>query len=270
MTPAVRDVLRERVQQIGATLPAPRRLDVLRTAIDNVTVEEAIAAICAAAAAPARTTMIHFVHAHALAVAGDDPELRRHLAAADLVLPDGIGVRIAAAMLGQRLRANVNGTDLFAPLLDALAPRGVRLALIGGAPGVADACAGWIRARQPALDVALTSSGYLDAAQIDALRARLRALGPCVVLVGMGTPLQERWAWRHLADLPGLTILTVGGLFDFHAGRVRRAPPAWRDAGLEWLYRLGQEPRRLARRNLINHPLFLARVAAERARGVRR
>jgi N-acetylglucosaminyldiphosphoundecaprenol N-acetyl-beta-D-mannosaminyltransferase len=214
--------------------------------------------------------MVHFVHAHALTVAGDDVELRRHYAAADWVLPDGVGLRIAAAMLGRRLRANVNGTDLFAPLLDALAPRRARLALIGGAPGVAGACADRIRARQPSLDVALVANGYLDAGAIEELRRRLRALAPCVVLVGMGTPIQEHWAWLHLADLAGLTVLTVGGLFDFHAGRVRRAPPAWREAGLEWLYRLGQEPRRLARRNLIGHPRFLARVAAQRVRAAGR
>src|SRR5262249_27898825 len=81
--------------------------------------------------------------------------------------------------------------------------------------------------------------------------------------VGMGSPLQERWVWRHLRDVPGATVITVGGLFDFFSGRIPRAPVAWREMGVEWLFRLRQEPARLARRDLLGNPLFLAAVVAQ-------
>jgi N-acetylglucosaminyldiphosphoundecaprenol N-acetyl-beta-D-mannosaminyltransferase len=249
----------------GGVGPTPPRLRVGSVQIDNLSVEEAVAAVCAPPP-EMRARLIHFVHAHALDVAARDAAVRRQLAAADLVLGDGVGLRIAAAMLGARLRANVNGTDLFPRMLQELEARGTRVALVGGAPGVAARCAAWIGAKAPRLEVALVASGFVSDGESVALAEQLRALAPCVLLVGMGTPLQERWVWRHVASIPRLTAITVGGLFDYYAGVVRRAPVAWREVGLEWLYRLAQEPRRLARRNLLGHPAFLARVAVQRLR----
>jgi N-acetylglucosaminyldiphosphoundecaprenol N-acetyl-beta-D-mannosaminyltransferase len=80
----------------------------------------------------------------------------------------------------------------------------------------------------------------------------------------MGSPIQERFAWEHLAHIPTATVITVGGLFDFFSGRVPRAPLAWRELGLEWLFRLVQEPRRLAKRYLVGNPLFLLLALKQR------
>ena len=92
-------------------------------------------------------------------------------------------------------------------------------------------------------------------------------LGPCLVLVGMGSPRQELWAWKYLSNHPDLIVVTVGGLFDFISGVVPRATVIWRELGLEWLYRLTREPRRLARRYLLGNPLFLARAVRQRLLG---
>ncbi len=87
--------------------------------------------------------------------------------------------------------------------------------------------------------------------------------------VGMGSPRQEAWAEEHLSGVAGLTVLTVGGLFDFFSGRMPRAPLAVRELGLEWAYRLAQEPRRLASRYLVGNPLFVSRVVRQRLVGRR-
>ena len=138
------------------------------------------------------------------------------------------------------------------------------IVMIGGELGVADACASaWIEST-PGLDVRIRRQGFLSPREIETLREELRALGEAVVLVGMGSPIQERWAFDHLRDVPGLRVLTVGGVFDYFAGRVPRAPVVWRELGLGWLFRLRQEPRRLAKRYLVGNPLFVAAAVAQR------
>jgi N-acetylglucosaminyldiphosphoundecaprenol N-acetyl-beta-D-mannosaminyltransferase len=120
------------------------------------------------------------------------------------------------------------------------------------------------------LEVPVVSPGFF--ASDDAARSivdRVRGLGRSLVLVGMGSPRQEQWSWKFLRDVGGATVLTVGGLFDFYSGRVPRAPLLLRELGLEWTFRLAQEPRRLAKRYLIGNPLFLALALEQRFRGRR-
>jgi len=252
---------------LGAAL-APRgeaaeRPEILGVRVDNLTIPGALDAIFEPSA-PGRARVIHFVHPHALNLSTQQAPLREQLARADLVLPDGVGIRVASLILGFSLRDNLNGTDLL-PLLCARAiQEGRPLALVGAAPGVAEDCAARLRSEHPGLQTPEIAHGFLAPAEIEALRSRLRALHRPVILVAMGSPIQEAWIWRHLADLEGATILSVGGLFDFFSGRVPRAPWAWRELGLEWVYRLGREPRRLARRYLLGNPLFVLRVTRQR------
>lgn len=240
-----------------------RRLRILSTVVDSVSIEEALEALTARSTR-SRATMVHFAHPHAVTLAHRNDALRRRFAAADLVLPDGVGLQVAASLLGRSLTANVNGTDLL-PLLCARAvDRDLPLALVGGAPGVAAQCAAQLRGAHDGLEVPAIAHGFLDDAGARAFAAHVSRLGPCIVLVGLGTPIQEAFAWRHLSHLRDATVVTVGGLFDFYSGRVRRAPQAWREVGLEWLFRLLVEPRRLARRYLVGIPLFLALTLLQR------
>lgn len=241
---------------------------VVASAIDDLTVPEALQRVVEAPGSTGR--LIHFAHAHALNLATGDAELRAHFAAAHTVLGDGIGIRLASRLLGRPLRDNVNGTDLLPLLCDELAQWGIPLVLVGASPGVAEACAERLRQAHPHLDIPLAHHGYVDDATSQDLVRAIRALGRCVVLVGMGSPRQEAWAHRYLAGLPSVTALTVGGLFDFYSGRIPRAPLAWRELGLEWVWRLLQEPGRLARRYLWGNPLFLARALWQRCRPARR
>lgn len=205
----------------------------------------------------------YFVHPHALNLASNDRALRDALDAADLVLPDGIGIRVAAAILGLRLPANVNGTDLVPELLLELAAERFRVGLIGGAPGVAAKTAETWQ-RRTGVAVAGVWDGFRSPDEYrEAVRALERA-APCVVLVGMGSPLQERFASTYLVGRPGLVTITVGGLFDFESGGKPRAPLAVREVGLEWLWRLAHEPRRLGKRYVVGNPEFLLRALRQK------
>jgi N-acetylglucosaminyldiphosphoundecaprenol N-acetyl-beta-D-mannosaminyltransferase len=250
----------------GRRVPRPY---LVAARVDDLGFAGAVSALLAPPrpAAPPRARLVHFVHAHALDLAAADRDYRALLADADLVLPDGIGLRVAAAILGVSLRHNLNGTDLLPHLCRGAAERGIPLVLIGAAPGVADRCAARLCRRNPGLRVAFTAHGYLDGAAAAAAAAAVRDLGRALVLVGMGSPRQERFAREHLASAPEATVVTVGGLFDFHAGRLPRAPQVVRDLGMEWAYRLAQEPRRLGGRYLVGGPRFLLRVMWQRAVG---
>jgi N-acetylglucosaminyldiphosphoundecaprenol N-acetyl-beta-D-mannosaminyltransferase len=239
---------------------------VVSTRVDNLAIAEAVRRIVHARPID-RAHLTHFVHPHALNLACDDRTLRGALARADLVLPDGVGLRLAAKLLGAPLIHNVNGTDLLPLLLDRLAREGRPVAFVGAAEGVARRCAERACARHPGLKVALVAHGHPSHEDVQRIVRTLRsASDPPVVLVGMGTPIQERFVHEHLASLAGLSIVTVGALFDFHSGRVPRAPLALRESGLEWAHRLWLEPRRLAGRYLVGNPLFLARAVAQRLR----
>jgi len=247
----------------GGARPEDRPRIVSAT-VDNVTIDRAVAAIFEPPPTD-RARMVCFVHPHALNLATFDRDFALLLADADLVLPDGIGVRIAAALLGVAMRHNLNGTDLLPLLCDAAVAERVPLALIGAAEGVAEACAENLRRDHPGLQTPVVHHGYLDDAASGSIAEQVGQLGRALVLVGMGSPRQERWAREHLAGVGGITVITVGGLFDFFSGRIQRAPVAWREMGLEWAWRLRQEPGRLARRYLLGNPLFLALALAQRA-----
>lgn len=231
--------------------------------VANLSIDEALEGIFAPPA-PGRPRVIHFVHPHALNIAARDAELAGHLQRADLVLPDGVGIRLAALILGIAMRHNVNGTDLWPAIFRSAAARGVPVALVGAAAGLAQTSAEQLARSHAGLRVPIVSHGYLGAPESRELVSRIRALGRCLVFVGMGTPRQEAWTWSYLADAPDVTVVTVGGLFDFLSGRVQRAPMAWRELGLEWLFRALREPRRYAWRYLTGNPVFLLRALRQR------
>ncbi|MFT3768675.1 MAG: WecB/TagA/CpsF family glycosyltransferase [Minicystis sp.] len=261
----LRTALAETLWPSGGKRPLQRPF-IVSTAVDNITVAEALEAVFTRRV-PGRATMIHFVHPHALTLAAFDREHAGLLERADLRLPDGVGLRLAAALLDVQLADNVNGTDLLPLLCREAARRHLPMVLIGGAPGVAARCAARLVEGTPELAIAFTEHGYHDDDASRAVAERVRALGRAVVLVGMGSPVQERWAWRHLASAEDAAVLTVGGLFDFYSGRIPRAPEAVRELGLEWAHRLAQEPRRLGKRYLLGNPLFVALVLTQRLRG---
>jgi N-acetylglucosaminyldiphosphoundecaprenol N-acetyl-beta-D-mannosaminyltransferase len=240
-----------------------RRPKIVSAQVDNITIEEALAAFVAPPP-DSRARLVYIVHPHALNLAAFDSKLSEQLTHGDMVLPDGIGIRIAASILGISLRHNLNGTDLLPLICKAASESKLPLVLIGAKTEVVQACAENLMRDTPGLNIPLYHNGYLNDESSRSLAENIRSIGRCIVLVGMGSPLQESWAFKYLADAREATVITVGGLFDFFSGRIPRAPMAWRELGIEWLWRLKQEPRRLAKRYLIGNPLFLLLALKQR------
>ncbi|MFV0384103.1 WecB/TagA/CpsF family glycosyltransferase [Paracoccus sp. (in: a-proteobacteria)] len=214
---------------------------------------------------PGRRSRVAFFNAHCGNVMAKDTEYAEALASADVVLPDGIGVELAARMCGDRLTENLNGTDFVPALLAAAASRGQSVFLLGGRPGVARQAAQKLTATIPGLVIAGTRDGFAQAADLSATISEINASKADIVLVAMGVPMQDVWLARHSRLLHARLTLGVGALFDFLAGRIRRAPLPVRKIKAEWLWRLAMEPRRMARRYLIGNIAFMARAMVHAA-----
>ncbi|MGK2947032.1 MAG: WecB/TagA/CpsF family glycosyltransferase [Acidimicrobiales bacterium] len=217
-----------------------------------------------ASAGSERPTLVGYVNAATVDLAASDGGFAERLARFDCLVADGQSIVWAARHLAQPLPERVNVTDVVSDVLGAVAARGVSVALVGGRPGDAEGFATVMRRACPQLDVVLTASGYLDEAGEREVLRSIAALDPGLVLLGMGAPLQEERAERWSAEGEPRVWWCVGAVFEYFVGRRRRAPVWVRRAGLEWVVRFAQEPRRLARRYLVGNPRFLWRVARRR------
>lgn len=236
------------------------KVDVCGLPIDPVTAEEALDAVSRAVrarreAVPARPLALFSANVDMLVKASRDPGFARDLAAADLLLADGVPVLWMARGLGRRLPDRVAGSDLVPRLAGRAAAEGFSLFLLGGAPGVAEEAAARLRALHPGLAVAGTLAPPRDfdddPEELARAVAAVAAAKADVVLVGLGAPRQERFVLGQRARLGCAALLAVGGTFDLVAGRLRRAPVPVQRAGLEWAWRMAQEPLRLGRRYLV-------------------
>lgn len=197
-----------------------------------------------------------------------DPDFRGAYAAARLSLVDGTPVLWAARVLGAPLPERISGSDLVAPLCARAAQRGWRVFVLGGPPGTAERAAAKLRERHGvqvvgAAGPTVTARG--DDPGTRGVLEQLEAARPDLVLVGFGSPKQELWLHRHAARLAPAVGVAVGAAIDFAAGRLTRAPRWMSRSGLEWAYRLGQEPRRLWRRYLLDDPKFFGIVLGQLA-----
>ena len=266
----------------GGERPVPPLLDFFGVPIVNTTMDEAVEWIAVRAAnhpgaarhpslskegntsdlalGVGEKALLAFVNPDCLNIAYTHDRYRAVLQQAARVLPDGIGVKIGCRMRGVGLAANVNGTDLFPRLCERAARDGFSLFLLGARPGIADLVAENMQARYPGLMIAGIQHGYFGTDEEDAIIARINASGAGVLLVAFGVPRQELWLAEHHDVLTPPVRMGVGGLFDFYSGRIPRAPLWLREIGLEWVWRLIQEPGRMWRRYILGNPLFLYRV----------
>jgi N-acetylglucosaminyldiphosphoundecaprenol N-acetyl-beta-D-mannosaminyltransferase len=243
-----------------AAVPAPRAVPLFGIDILDATSGEALALLQDALAGRRPPSTCYFVNAHTLELASADTRYRSVLRSADLVFGDGTGVRWAVRLShGLRLRDNVNGTDLVPALLSTSQPRRLRFFLLGAAPGAIERAAEAARSLFPDWELAGFHHGYLDAEASSRALDRIARAGPDLLLVGMGNPLQELWIDEHRKRLEVPLCIGVGGLFDYWAGDLDRAPAWMRRLGIEWLHLMWRQPRKV-RRYLVGGPFFLARV----------
>ncbi|MDP5361678.1 MAG: WecB/TagA/CpsF family glycosyltransferase [Paracoccaceae bacterium] len=201
---------------------------------------------------------VYFMNAHCCNMMRSHPQYASAVRSADLLLPDGIGVALAAKMTGQDLTANLNGTDLVPALLAEAAKMGKSVYLFGGKPGTAERAAQTLLQQIPNLIVAGTRNGYDEAADEEAVVADINARKADIVLVALGVPMQELWLQRNVRRINADLTMGVGAALDFLAGNVVRAPKIVRKVKSEWVWRLAMEPRRMAKRYLLGNVTFLA------------
>jgi len=190
-----------------------------------------------------------------------DPAYRRIVSGADLVYADGMGVVLASRLFSTPLKERVNAGDFLPDLCRAAEEKGWRMFLLGGEPGVAERARERLLEDHPRLQVVGARDGFFEEAETPAIIEEVRRADPHILLVGMGSPRQEKWIHRNLKSLDVPVAWGVGGLFDYYSGRLKRAPAWMRRWGLEWMYRLLQEPRRLWQRYLVGNLVFGARIA---------
>ncbi|NDD27108.1 MAG: WecB/TagA/CpsF family glycosyltransferase [Proteobacteria bacterium] len=246
------------------TLQSAPDFRLLGVRIDNMPMRQALAEIVSTAASEGTPPcQMAFVNAHCLNVAARDRRYREVLNGARRVFADGVGVRVGARALGVRVRENVNGTDLFPRLCHALEAVDVGVFLLGASPRAVQGTADWIMHAHPRLRLAGVHHGFFSRGESDAVADEIRRSGAKLLLVAMGVPMQELWIDAHLRRAGVRVALGVGALFDFYSASVPRAPGWMRAHALEWVWRLGLEPRRMWRRYVLGNPRFLLRVAGQ-------
>jgi len=210
------------------------------------------------------------VAVHAVMVAQGDPEMRRALVESSLTVPDGMPLVWAANMLGEHLPNRVYGPELMSRYSDRCAEKGHRVWLYGGRDqGSLVQLALSMRRKHPGIKIV---GGYsppfreLTEEEERGLAAQINASGADVLWVGIGVPKQEKWMARMRDRLDVPVMCAVGAAFDFHAGRISQAPDWMQERGLEWTYRIAQEPRRLLPRYLYYNPRFLAAFSRQLVR----
>jgi N-acetylglucosaminyldiphosphoundecaprenol N-acetyl-beta-D-mannosaminyltransferase len=200
--------------------------------------------------------------------ARDDPGYRSVMRAADLVTPDGMPLVWGLRMLGVHDASRVYGPDLTRVICARAAQENIPVGFYGGTPEVLEDLIAGLRPRAGGLRVVYRASPpfrTLSALEERAVSTDIQRSGARILFVGLGTPKQEAWMARHKGEVSAVMI-GVGAAFDFLSGRKRQAPPWMQELGMEWLFRLATEPKRLWRRYLYGNPRFLALFAAQLAR----
>ncbi len=226
------------------------RVRVLGVEIDNMTMDEAVKKAEDLITSKS-TGLIVTPNPEMIMSSQRDVELTNIINGAYLSIADGIGLMIAGRIIGKRFKQRIAGIDMMLKLADVSRGKGYRLFLLGGREGVAEKAAQALKA-----NVVGTFHGYSMNEQL--VMDSIKKAKPDILFVGMGSPRQEKWAAKHIKELDVPLVMCVGGSFDVIAGRVRRAPIFMRKAGIEWFWRLIQEPGRWRRMMVL--PRFILSV----------
>lgn len=241
------------------------RISIAGCPLDVITVAQTLALVERIVAE--RTPWRHgFVNAAKVVSVQSDPQLLETIATCDLINADGAAVVWASRILGTPLPERVNGTNLMMDLVRLAHEKGFRLYLLGAHPEVVERVVTMFRADYPGLEIAGWHHGYFGLDDEKEIAGQIRVAKPDILFAGMGTPQKEYWLRRNVPVIEVPFSMGVGGSFDVVAGLVKRAPNWAQNAGLEWLWRLVQEPKRLWRRYLLGNPYFVWLVARELVR----
>ena len=233
------------------------KIDILGIQVDRVTMEEALDRFEKMLESPG-ISLIVTPNSEILENATKNPLLMETIGSADLVIPDGIGLVYASKMLGKPLKERVTGIDFSWNALRRLASLGKSAYFFGSKPGIAQLAAEKAEAQIPGLKVAGCHDGYFKEEEEGSIVEDINRSGADFLLVALGSPKQELFVRKHQDELQPKVAIGVGGSLDVWSGSLKRAPQFYIDHGLEWLYRIIQEPKRIKRTASI--PAFLIKV----------
>jgi len=239
----------------------PGTVDILSVHVSRVTMSQTLA-IMERMVLSGDSHHVVTVNPEFIMTALGNAEFRDILNSADLAIPDGMGIVLASRLLGKPVAERVTGVDLVEQFAVVAAGKGFRLFLLGAAPGVADRAAEVLKQACSGLVIAGTYSGSPRPAEEAEICRRILEARPDVLLVAFGSPKQDLWIARTSERLNVPVSIGVGGSLDYIAGVVRRAPKWMRNLGLEWFYRLMNQPERW--RRMLVLPEFAARVTVQR------
>jgi N-acetylglucosaminyldiphosphoundecaprenol N-acetyl-beta-D-mannosaminyltransferase len=233
--------------------------------VKNTSMDQAVNWITSTHEQEQKTQIVFFVNAHSINLSISDNQFFKQLSKANALFADGSGMRLAARKAGFLLKGNNNGTDMLPHLCQRSIEKNQSLYFLGAQPGVAQKAANELSRQFPGLSIAGTEHGYTEINNIegknsDHIIAAINQSECDILLVAMGSPIQEKWLLEHRDQLQCKTALAVGGLFDFYSGNISRSPMWLREIGMEWLWRLVQEPKKKFNRYVIGNPLFLYRI----------
>lgn len=253
-------------------MPSSKRTRILDIPVDMVDRQEAMEIFRGLMETDA-CSLIVTPNSEIIVNAAKDPELKRIIEHADLVIPDGIGLVYASKIMGVPLKERVTGIDFLESILGYLEQTGQSIFFLGSkpgdgdTPGIAEQAAQKIKEKYKNLKVAGTHHGYFKAKDEEELVRQINESGADFLCAALGSPKQEKFVVSHQDRLKVKGAIGVGGSLDVWAGTLKRAPEFYRNHGLEWLYRLIQQPSRYKRMAAL--PLFMIKVVISRFKGGR-
>ena len=204
--------------------------------------------------------IINTINPHSYCLAKKDSIFEKALSDSDVLLPDGIGIVLAAKILSNKKIKKISGTNMHRFLLDQANEKNQKIFYLGSSVRTLDLIMQKIEEDFPRIKVGSYSPPFRQVFTVEESNAMISAINtfnPDILFVGMTAPKQEKWVFSNKDRIKANTILSIGAVFDFYAGTIKRPGKIWIKLGLEWLPRLFREPKRLWRRNFISSPLFL-------------
>lgn len=254
----VRSLIGRLYSQTGSV--SPESFDIFGVKVNNLRLDDAMEWIVQSARDHSRVDQLAFANPDCFNIAVEHTLYRETLNRADRVLADGIGVHLACRMLDLTMKDNLNGTDLFPRLCVRAQAEQLSIFFLGAAHGVVDRVVSVVETEYPKLKIAGYHHGFFNPIEENNVINQINSSRADILLVAFGAPRQDIWIANNKDKLHVGLAMGVGGLFDFVSGSVPRAPLWMREIGLEWCFRLYQEPKRMWRRYIIGNPLFLFRV----------
>lgn len=213
--------------------------------------------------------IINTINPHSYCVAEKDKAFKKALQESDYLLPDGVGIVMAAKVLRGKKIEKIAGYDVFINLMKQLNEKGGTCFFLGAAPQTLEKIKARAAKEFPIVKVHSYSPPYkavFSREESQQMCEAVNSVQPEVLFVGMTAPKQEKWVHQYIEHLNANIICSIGAVFDFYAGTVKRPSQFWIKLGLEWLPRFLKEPRRLAERNLISTPKFVWEVMKEKVK----